>query len=269
MTLEREFGYLKHFHKGSKADYLPRVYSMHQIELQGKQEKQVFLMALLEWFEDYHEWHFSPGPDGGTVAYIWDMNKGYRFASSSETQAIVGQAAKILCLCYDPVTTSRITPWHHGGGDFVVKGIAGSVDVKLITVRGYEPFSGNVELDPVQALVGFFIESVTKMRLDKWEGMGESTWADGSVLGASILGFLEGVRIKESVRQLSPDVLRRFLETLRSLEPHDVKSLLHLQLDHFRSQDQSDYQAILTHLDDHAGEIVKILQVTTLEHYAK
>lgn len=259
-TLEREFSLLERFRSTGPVTYLPCPLFRQETEVSRKGSKETILIAFLEWFDDYHEWHFSRLSGGSTRAYIWDMKNGYRLASENETHEIVRQASRILCLCYDMATSSRVTPWHHGAGDFVVSILPEDLDVKLVTIRGYEPATAKENRDAVAALLGFFLTTVTKMRLDKWEGMGESTWADSAVVRAALEGFLEGVRIKESRGEMSALEVREFLSRLRSLTIRDVNRLLHLQLDELRAHDLSDYWAIRRHLDDHAVEIHHALQ---------
>jgi len=69
--------------------------------------------------------------------------------------------------------------WHHAAG-ISCKEHWGVVDVRLTTARGYEPlviFIEDQDINPVMALLYFFLDLTVRMRLDRWEGVGEIVWA--------------------------------------------------------------------------------------------
>jgi len=261
-TLEREFELLSLFEDEKGLDFLPRVYKKDSIEM-GAAGRSVFPhVVLLQWFEGYEEWHFK-SHEGSTRAFLWDMKEGYRFLSKAQTFDIALQAARILTLYYDVGSMRRITPWHHGGGDFIVRASGGEIDLKLVTARGYEPIGPFNPLALTEALCAFFIELVTKMRLDKWEGMGESTWADRYILKAAIEGFIEALRTKESQGKMSGLSAADILQRLKSFDGDQLRSLVKGRLPDIRGNDISDYMAVLRHLDNHVEEIYTAIQSFT------
>lgn len=257
-TLDREFELLAQLESNSLA-FLPRPYKKDWVKVEKDGKVETLLAVLLEWFEGYEEWHFHIHEDGQTRAFVWDMREGYRFLSAEETFDTVRHASSILTLLYDVESTRRIIPWHHGGGDFIVRTSATGVDVKLITVRGYEPMSSAGEQSPLQAICSFFIETVTKMRLDKQEGMGDSTWADSSVLKAAVKGFFEGLSLKEARGEMASLSVGDVREELKSTRPGQLRSLIGKHYLDFES-DPSDYEVVRWNLGKHAEEIAAIVR---------
>ncbi|MCX5806133.1 MAG: hypothetical protein NT010_08730 [Proteobacteria bacterium] len=261
-TLEREYELLAQLEKKYDFGYLPRVYKKDQIRVNRSDQVETFLVVLMEWFEGYEEWHFQRH-DGSTRAFLWDMRGGYRFLTKIQTLDMVYQASRILTLYYDLESTRCITPWHHGGGDFIVTTSDAGVDVKLITARGYEPIHPSSEKKVLQSLCDFCIQTITKMRLDKWEGMGDSTWADRFILEEALKGFFEGLRIKEARGEMSGFSVADVLKELQSFGANQIESLVKMQLVEIKQCDSSDYRTVLRHLDKHNAEIgiaIKCLQ---------
>lgn len=253
-TLEREFKLMALLEEQKGLGFLPRVYKKDRIKVDKAGSTESLLVVLLEWFEGYEEWHFQRNK-GPTQAFIWDMREGYRFLSEAQTFDMVYQASRILTLYYDVESTRRIIPWHHGGGDFIVRVSEDGVDLKLITARGYEPIRLNVDEGLLDALCSFFIETITKMRLDKWEGMGESTWADLFILEAALQGFFNALKDKEARGEMRGLSAAAVLRRLKSFDAGQLMSLVKRCVVDMRADDVSDYMVALRHLDDHASEI--------------
>jgi hypothetical protein len=258
-TLEREFELLSLLEKKKGPGFLPRVYKKDRIEVDKAGQKETLFAVLLEWFDGYEEWHFRRY-DGSTRAYLWDMREGYRFLPETQTFDIVSQASYILTLYYDVESTKRITPWHHGGGDFIVRASEAGVDLKLITARGYEPIRSSQEENILMAICAFCIETITKMRLDKWEGMGESTWADRFVLEAALKGFFKALRAKETRGEMNGLSADDVLQKLKSFDSGRLSSLVKRQFADVRGSDFSDYGVVLRHIDGHVSEIYAAVQ---------
>jgi hypothetical protein len=258
-TLTHEFELMALLEVKEGHGFLPRVHLKDWIDVEKAGQRESLLVALLEWFEGYEEWHFKRF-DGMTLAFLWDMRKGYRFLSQAQTFDIVSQASRILTLYYDVQSTKRIAPWHHGGGDFIVRASETGVDLKLITARGYEPIRSSKEESPLEALCNFCVETITKMRLDKWEGMGESVWADRFVLDAALQGFFQGLRAKDARGEMSGLSTADVLQRLKSFSVDQFRSLIKKQFIDNSGGDLSDYMAVLRNLDSHASEIYAAVQ---------
>jgi hypothetical protein len=262
-ALDREFDLLQRLSARAGLPYLPQVYCKHKVQIRTSEGSETLLMTLSEWFENYHEWHFSRDEAGRERTIVWDMESGYRFMSEQETCEIISQAATILTSYYDTKTYHRIFPWHHGAGDFVVKTASGAVDVRLVTARGYEPIAlqeQNPEIDPVRALILFFLETILKMRLDKYEGMGESTWADASAVEAATDGFFRALRIRESEGDGLTVKVDQLIKQMKGLSEDELRILLHSRMGHYRSHDPSDYTVVMKHVDDHARDVFHAMQ---------
>jgi len=258
-TLEREFELLTLLEEKKELGFLPKVYKKDLIEVDKAGRVETLLVVLLEWFQGYEEWHFQRR-DGSTRAFLWDMRKGYRFLSKTQTFDTASQASRILTLYYDVESTRRITPWHHGGGDFIVRASEAGVDLKLITARGYEPIRSSDDEGLLTAICAFCMETITKMRLDKWEGMGKSTWADPFVLEAALQGFFQALRVKEARGEMSGLSAADVLQSLKSFDADQVRALVKRQFIDARGSDLSDYRVILRHLDGHIPEIYAAIQ---------
>ena len=262
-TLDREFQLLGRLNQKYEYPYIPQAYFKDIQVVKKGPHRETFLMALCSWFEGYHEWHFQKDHNHADAAVIWDMEKGYQSASKKEVNEIIRLASKILTLYFDPKTFQRIDPWHHGAGDFVVKKAQRGIDVRLITVRGYEPmaaFSADQSLSPGDALLLFFLELTIKMRLDKTEGIGSPLWASHSIISPARDGFLEALRLKENRGDISPVLVEGFIDHARGLSEEDLYSKLVQFARKYRFTDPIDYACIHQHLKKHAEDLYLTFQ---------
>ena len=261
-TLQYEFDLLQFLSRQRKPSYLPSVYYRETMAVRREEGSETLFMTLSEWFEDYHEWHFSLDEYGRERIIIWDMGGGWRFVSESEAYEIIRQASRILTLYYGVKSYCMIYPWHHGAGDFVVKIRNGIVEVKLVTARGYRPLTLSTKdrgATPLEALLLFFLNTTVKMRLDKKEGMGEPYWAGTAVLKAVMDGFIDALRI-ESEDAFPATGATDIVSFLKSMSERDIKTLLYSLMDEYRLHDPTDAAFIQTHLDTHAGDLCLVIQ---------
>jgi hypothetical protein len=262
-TLNREFDLIQHLYYQKGLPYLPRAYYRQPIALLKEGMSETLLMILSEWLENFHELHLSKDDNNVERITIWDMEGGYRFASDYEFHEIIRQASNILALYYNTDTYCRVYPWHHGAGDFVVKTSNGVVDVKLVTVRGYEPIVlSNLEqkIDALKALILFLFDITVKMRLDKLEGVGEPYWAEASILKAVLEGFFDALRIKgleSNYPDLNADVVKN---TLRSMSEDEIRAFFSSWSDQYRIYDPSDYAVIERYINDHIIDVYQNFQ---------
>jgi hypothetical protein len=258
-TLAHEFELMALLEEKEGQGFLPKAHKKDWIGMEKEGRKESLLVVLLEWFEGYEEWHFKRYEDS-TLAFLWDMREGHRFLSQAQTFEIVLQSSRILTLYYDVPSSMRITPWHHGAGDFIVRVSETDVDLKLITARSYEPKRSSKEEGPLDALCNFCIETITKMRLDKWEGMGESTWADRFVLEAALQGFFQGLIIKETRGKMNGLSAADVLQRLKSFNQDQLRLFVKRQFIDAKGGDLSDYMAVLRNLDSHTSDIHAAIQ---------
>ncbi len=258
-TLNREFETLRRLHGTFSLPYVPEVYIKNECPLPGKGNPETLVTVLQEWFEGYYEWHFS-GREGGHSSRlcIWDLEKGDRPASEREKREIFRQAPRILTLYYDPGTSNRIHPWHHAAGDFIVKsGPEGKIDVRLTTVRNYGPmfdFSDKA-MNPWTGLIFFFIDLVTRMRIDRLDGVGEPVWAGNFALDAALQGFFEGLTAMAQENRLHPGSPREVLALLKAFSEEELLNLMTSLLEDYKATDSLEVPIILTHLKDHVARL--------------
>jgi hypothetical protein len=262
-NIKLEYNLLSYINTKTGLSYLPRVFSINSQDIEKDGVVDTLVLSLAEWFEGYHEWHFSKDDEGKDTIVIWDTEKGNRPASVQEACAIITEASRILTLYYDVDTGERIIPWHHGAGDFIVKTGSGNVEVRLITARGYEAFTSSdasETINPLLGLLNFFIELTTKMRLDKFEGMGDTTWADRIFVTAAVEGSLLAMKTKEAQGECGPIKVDDFMASVKALSQEEIGELIRSQLDEYQARDTSDYSVIKAHLEEHAQDLANALQ---------
>ena len=257
-TLERECDLLGRLNSRYAYPLIPQIYVRGEVVSGHPGKSETIDMALSNWFERYHEWHFSGDKNNAETISIWNMEKGYQSAATDMIREIIRQASKILTLYYDPISNHQIYPWHHGAGDFVVKVDEESVDVRLISVRGYDatvsPLKGNIT-NPLEPILFFFLNMTVRMRIDKFEGMGDPVWAAAFILPAVLSGFLEGLRQKEEKGKTNNRISEKMLLYLRDLSRKALHEKLVRQIEMYRRIDPVDFSCMRKHIEAHADEL--------------
>jgi len=262
--LENEFNILGRLNRAHALQYLPQTYFKGEVECGSGKMRQTLSMFLGDWFENYYEWHLSEDKRKGVSGIrIWDTGRGNRSASDKECFEIFKQSSKILTLYYDTRDSSRIYPWHHAAGDFIVKMDAAAVDIRLTTVRHYGPI---MEPPPdnraggVSAIVHFFLDLTVRMRLDRINGVGEAAWVDDYSVRAVTDGFFEGLTIMESKGKYQLGTVNYLLDLLKSLDPEEISMFYQPMLELYRQEDREDYSLIRLHLDRHVETLHRVVQ---------
>jgi hypothetical protein len=262
--LTHEFDILKFLDRTFDLPYLPKPYFAGAIERHAGPSKEILSMVLADWFEDYHEWHLSIDKESGKQRVcIWDLKNGHGFASEEESHEIFRKAAGILTLYYDTRNFSQIYPWHHAAGDFIVKRTNGIIDVKLTTARRYESFMGffsGENVDPVIALIYFFLNLTVRMRLDRLDGLGDTVWAGNFSVEASTRGFFEALRIMEAEGRYYLGKVDDLLSLLKSFSPEEIEKLLHSLLEMYRKDEPGDFSIIQSNLKGHVNRLYRVVQ---------
>jgi len=143
------------------------------------------------------------------------------------------------------------------------RGLGGGViNVRLTTVRRYEPFIGFTDkeaLNPILALYYYFLNLTIRMRLDKLDGMGEVIWADDKCLEATLIGFFEVLKLKGDLKHyLNLNRAEDFLMLLQTFSQEELKSIINPLIDQYRNT--NDSPVIIANLDKHIEEIYTTLQ---------
>ena len=264
--LENEFNILGRLNRVHDFPYLPQTYFKGKIECgTGIGEmRQSLSMFLGDWFENYYEWHLSKDKEKGVSGIrIWDTALGNRFATDKERFEIFKQSSKILTLYYDTRDSSRIYPWHHAAGDFIVKTDPGAVDIRLTTVRHYGPIMEMPPDDPAAglgAIIHFFLDLTVSMRLDRMDGVGEAAWVDDYSVDAVVQGFFEGLRIIEAKKKYHLGSVNDLLDFLKSLTTDDIRMFYQSILELYKQEKTEDYFLIQSHLDNHIKTLHKVIK---------
>ncbi|MBW1720940.1 MAG: hypothetical protein JRJ78_02635 [Deltaproteobacteria bacterium] len=267
-TLQREAALLEQLNRRYGYPYLPRVYMLDSVDIRRRDFVQRMDVLLSQWFEDFHEWHFCGDKDQADSILIWDLEAGYRRASQGERHEIIRAASRILTLYFDPETYAQILPWHHGGGDFVVRSERVGIQVRLVTARGYQPLIGSAAkegLSPPEALLLFFLDMTVRMRLDKFEGLGEAVWASDGILPSVILGFLEGLKQMKGEGRIAGDLVDRVVRMLSSLRKEDLYGRFERLMEIYRARDPGDFPCIKRNLEGHTRELHRYLESRVME----
>ena len=256
--LMHEHDILERLDRTFQLPFLPEIFGMRETECptgQGTTEKMVMLSA--QWFEDYHEWHLAVDPgDGRQKIKIWDFKRGHRFVSSMEASRIIEECSKILALYYDYGDFSRIAAWHHAAGDFIVNTPGdGTLNVRLTTVRKYEPLMASFSernVNPMIAMIYFFLDTTVKMRLDRLDGVGETVWVDDFAVHAAIKGFFQGLREREKVENdASGTQVADLLSLLKSFDGTELGRIMEPLMDHYATQNPEEMTFMSPHMQDH------------------
>lgn len=261
-TLERECNLLGRLNNRDAYALIPQIYFKDKVVSGSSGKTEIIDMALSNWFEGYHEWHFSGDKNNAETISIWNMERGYQSAARDVIREIIRQASKVLTLYYDPISNHQVYPWHHGAGDFVVKVDKECVDVRLISVRGYDamvsPLKGRMT-DPLEPILYFFLNMTIRMRIDKSEGMGDPVWAGAFILPAVLSGFLEGLQQKEEEGKTDNPIRKKVLLYLRDISKKALHEKLVRQIEMYRRIDPVDFSCMQEHIEAHADELYHAL----------
>lgn len=264
LYLENDFHWLNYLNNKIAFPYLPHVYHKGEMKYRTPQgANDTMLISLGEWLEGYHEFHLSlDSKDQSQKIVVWDYDNGYRYLSGRQSYNLYRLASKILTLYYDMDTFAQIALWHHAAGDFIVRIEGENIDLKLITVRRYEPMislATNEESDKFAALLHFFLHLSIRMRIDRLDGVGDVAWADNFCLNAVMEGFYEALGTKEKMGCLASIDKKEFLSSLKRFTRDDWKDMAHATLQTC-PQPEADLPIIMRNLDKHVEILHAVIQ---------
>jgi hypothetical protein len=243
--------------------YLPSVYLAEKVPCSNPKGTETILMCASEWMEGYHEWHLTADQDGEQSVLIWDMEKGNRRASREESHALFREASKILTLYYDTKTYRQIYPWHHAAGDFVVKSVGKTIDVRLTTARNYLPlisFPKKADTNRVTALVAFLLNMAVQMRLDKLGGVGEPVWAQEEFVRPSLEGFFGALRIMKAEGRHDLGQGPDLPTLLKKFSREELQRLYAPLMESYREEKPADFMVVEKNLEGHIFTLWGALQ---------
>ncbi len=248
-SLKNEYARLQCLNRAWDLPYLPAVYGFGTEKWQTSSGAGTISFMVGQWLTGYHEWHLALDTgDGRQKICLWDTDSGHRFLSTSEAVEIIRQCAKILTLYYDAATFHHIGPWHHGAGDFIVRTAGNGIQVKLISVRGYETlpgFAADQTSETEIPLLVFFLITLLRLRLDRLNGVDELAWFDEFAVHAAISGFREGLTEQEAVGRLQKGFTAEFSALLKTFTSDDLLEIYRQIVD---TDQQHDHPADLDFL---------------------
>jgi len=261
---DREFHTLLQLFGRFGSRFVPRVYFLDAVGFCSTNgQAGTMTMFLGDWLERYYEFHLSAhGKDGSPRTVIWDNDLGHGFVSSREAEEIFRQAAFILTHYYDTRTFEEIFPWHHASGDFVVGRPDGLIDAKLIAVRQYARrvvFTDDSPENAVTALLLFFANLTLRMRLDRFDGVGEIAWAGDHCVEGTIRGFLDSLQRKAHEGSCDHFFPGHVMNLIRAMSPGELAEVFSAVLESY-DKNAPDMPVIRAHVVDHIHKVYRILQ---------
>lgn len=264
-TIKKEFDCISRLNHEFSDSFIPEVFELGEFRSAAGREIHMFLG---NWFEGYHEFHISrDSADKENKILIWDNDQHPYYLSSVQSADLYRQAARILTYYYKVESFEQISSWHHGAGDFVVKIDRTGLDVKLISVRSYAPLfanlihSANKEMDPeliLQTLLIFFLNLSIRMRLDRYDGVGEIAWADGIAVQSTLDGFFEGLALKPTIECLPDSIETCFRYYLSACTREDLYELGEVVMRTFNRR-APELRVIRQQLKDHTTELNRLV----------
>ena len=249
MDLDRRFGF----------PFLPVPLLSGEVSCGAPGKAQPVRMLLAEWFEDFHEWHLDSASEGAPPrVFLWDSVGGYRFATNAESRRLFHEIARVLTLYYDLDTFGQICSWHHAAGDFVVCTSTTPLQVRLTTVRDYQPLSGlspEAGIQPLVAMVYFFLNLLVRMRVDRKAGVGKPLWAGEWAVEAASAGFFDTLEEMRNAGRSLPAGIEEIRGILRSFSSDEFLSLHETVLDFAPEEDPADRAWIADHLEEHVATL--------------
>ncbi|MGC8658374.1 MAG: hypothetical protein ACP5U1_04810 [Desulfomonilaceae bacterium] len=262
--IRQDYDLLMLLGKVSTEKFLPEVFFINSYEDPSSScTKTPNLIFLAEWFRGYHEFHVTDSVNAdGPVFSLWDTDQGFFEFPESVAIELTEQVAYVLSSFFDLETLQEIYPWHHAAGDFVAR-LNPSVDLKLITVRQYQPrisFPDHSDGNLIQALLLFLANLSVRARIDRMDGVGQFTWLKGRKFAkAVLLGVLRSVMATKRNNDRDHDFKKKFMTRLRELNVQDWATLL---FDTIESYDKTapDFETIKNNMVDHVFDVYQTCQ---------
>jgi hypothetical protein len=222
-------------------------------------------MFLANWFDGYHEFHLTrqAGKQQPSIM-VWDGAASPTLLSERQSAALYRQAAMILTACYDPITTDQIYPWHHAAGDFVLRVEDNTVDVKLITVRGYAPIftketAPTDERELLDNLIAFLVLLSIRMRLDRIDGVSEIGWAPDPCLVPMIDGFFKGLDLTARLSGFPDTFPSLFQDYFDRQHPAQLMDMAKQLVSADFGQPREETRILERHLEHHVHQLYRCI----------
>ncbi len=216
-TIEIEYQNLENLNPDImvKNSHIPKVFGIGFI----KSDKGRIGFFLAQWFEGYEEFHVIKTENGCKTGLLQSDGL-FLLIPDSKAIEIYARASEILTSFYAIQSLKQISPWHHAAGDFVVKIDEDDIEVKLITVRGYNSLMESEDL--FVGLFFFFLNLSLRMRIDRNKGTEEYIFLDKSIVQACVDGFTIGLqknlKAHQKFNKSNPDFYHEFIKFLKDFD---------------------------------------------------
>ncbi len=254
-----EYQLIKDLNETHSKNYLPRVFGRGL--MQTARGKIGFFLG--EWFKDYREFH-ATDDQGKRQIVIWASDGGCHYISQSDALPIYQEIARILTYHYNIETFKQISPWHHAAGDFIVWLQDGSMDVRLITVRGFAPLmefsdSGtDKKVHILPALLFFFLNLTIRMRIDRLNGTGRIILLGEEIMPAIVHGFFQALDEKSMTYDYG-DLRRIFIEFFQNFDLGQISGVMEKILESSHP-DPSEMRVIEKNMGSHCECLCSIFK---------
>ena len=258
--LKADFGNIRLLNDRFPYRFLPQVYCKGEVTLPCRSRRLDLFLG--EWLEGYHEFHLSgEAAEMRGRLVVWDPVKGAYLLSEQQRVDIYRQVALILTAYYDLETFEQIFSWHNAAGDFIVNTAGGRIDLRLITVRKYVPLFTDVSVDAdtiLQALLIFWLNLSIRIRLDRFDGVGEFGYADDDMVEAALNGFFDGLALQVRFGRIPQELPDLFAGYLKALASNDREALLKGIVGHLNCH-PSEKAQIQKHLKRHGEKMTQAI----------
>jgi hypothetical protein len=138
-----------------------------------------------------------------------------------------------------------------------------TIEVRLVTVRKYQSimdaFSTDA-VDPLIAIVYFFLNLTIRMRLDRLDGVKDVVWMGDTAVSAAAEGFFEAIGHMVRQEKFTLCTVEFLVSLLRAFAPEELKGLFQSLSILYEEGDPEEYALIHTQLDQHVSVLWKALQ---------
>ncbi len=117
-------------------------------------------------------------------------------------------------------------------------------------------------VNPMIAMIYFFLDTTLHMRLDRLDGVSETVWLDDFAVPAAIKGFFEGLHKREAMGGgVSGAQAAELLSLLKAFDRPELERVLEPLIDHYATQDSDGMVTFMSaHMDDHINVLRQALQ---------
>ncbi|RUM88090.1 MAG: hypothetical protein DSZ23_04890 [Thermodesulfatator sp.] len=266
-TLKRDHEILGHLWKARKLKMVPRPFFITDaLPVTGRQDLAV-TVSIMEWLNDYHEWHFTRTAGQVPSFYIvtWQPGRGIVRLPEGFSEQLFELISRILAYYFDPVHLFQICLWSNPAGDFVVSwNNTGGLSARLTTIRRYAKITGQTDNfdsneNLLTALLYLFLDTVLNIRLDRLDGTGRYFLAGHEFLLPTISGFFQGLSALFIETAIPREVMGQYVSLLKALSYQDLRILYRPLMDFYRNEKRQETGFLENSLPLHCSQLASVL----------